>query len=52
VSSSLLLRNYSWQEFVFRNQTLEEEILISDVELSEVEDEIREIRELLDGLDI
>jgi hypothetical protein len=41
-----------WQGFVLRNQTLEEEILISDVELSEVEDEIREIRELLDGLDI
>jgi hypothetical protein len=38
----------TWQEFVFRNQTLEEEILISDVELSKIEDEIREIRQLVD----
>jgi hypothetical protein len=33
---------------VFRNQTLDEEILISDVGLSEVKDEIRELRELLE----
>jgi hypothetical protein len=37
-----------WQGFVFRNQTLEEEILISSAELSEIEDEIREIRDLLE----
>ena len=40
---------FSWQGFVIRNQTLAEEILISDAELSRIEDEIREIRELLDG---
>jgi hypothetical protein len=39
---------FSWQGFVLRNQTLDEEILMSDVELSLVEDEIREIGELLD----
>jgi len=38
-----------WQGFVLRNQTLDEELLISGVEISEIEDEIREIRELLDG---
>jgi hypothetical protein len=38
----------TWQGFVLRNQTSEEEILISDVELSEIEDEIRKTRELLD----
>ena len=41
-----LLAPRPWQESP--NQTLEEEILMSDVELSEIEDEIREIRELLD----
>ena len=34
---------------MFRNQTLDEELLVSDVELSLIEDEIREIRELIDG---
>jgi hypothetical protein len=38
--------NKSWQEWEAQNQTLTEEILISDAELSQIEDEIREIREL------
>lgn len=32
---------------MLRNQTLDEEILISCAELSEIEDKIQEIRELL-----
>lgn len=36
-----------WQGFVCRNQTLTEEILMGDTELSQLEDEIQEIRELL-----
>lgn len=45
-----ILEIMTWQGFVFRDQTLDEEILISSVELSEIEDEIREIRKLLDEL--
>lgn len=37
-----------WQGFVRGNQTLAEEILIKEIELLCVEDEIQEIRQLLD----
>jgi hypothetical protein len=45
----LIFSNDSWQGFVFRNQTLDEKILMSNVELSEIEEEIREIKQLLDS---
>lgn len=38
----------AWKGYVLRNQTLDEEVLTRDVELSEIEDELQEIRELLD----
>ena len=39
----------TWQAFVCGNQTLTGKILISNAELLQIEDELREIRELLDN---
>lgn len=40
-----------WQGFVCGNQTSTEEILINDTELSQIEDEIRQLRDLLEDQD-
>jgi Skp family chaperone for outer membrane proteins len=44
--------NKSWQDFKYVNGTLEEWIKKSDAELAAIEDEIRQIRELLSEEDI